>query len=397
MPPGKPQGSGIVYAAMASLGGVGISENVGRGVAAAHAAGLLQQVIVYGRRGDALPDHLVSVVGFHPYKLFSWLPARYYYFMKRQNLARVAARYLRRHGAALFHGLNNECLEALKVARDLGAVSLVERHFCHPRHNLEILSAEYRDRGIVWPPPSHPWLKPWDHWTQGMGRSLEEIALADYLMVPSQFAKDTFTSRGTPPEKVIFQPQGVDLARFHPQATGDGVFRALFVGLLCFRKGLPYLLEAWDRLNLPGAELLLVGTVHDDVKPFLARYRDRPNLKITGFNADPAALFAGSSVFCLPSLSEGGAKVTYEALASGLPQIVTPEAGSVVQDGQEGLLIPPRQVEPLMAALERLYTHPDQLQEMSRLARQRAQEFTWEAYARRLVDFYRRALAQPRR
>jgi glycosyltransferase involved in cell wall biosynthesis len=396
MPLGKPKGSGVVYAAMASLGGVGISENVGRGVAAAHAAGLLQQAIVYGRRGDAIPDHLVTVLGFHPYKLFSWLPARYYYFIKRQHLARAAARYLRRHGAALFHGLNNECLEALTVARELGAVLLVERHFCHPRHNLEILSAEYRDRGIVWPPPSHPWLKSWDHWTQGMGRSLKEIDLADYLMVPSQFAKDTFVSRGTPPEKVIFQPQGVDLGRFQPQPAGDGVFRVLYVGLLCFRKGLPYLLEAWDRLNLKGAELLLVGTVHDDVKPFLARFRGRPDIKITGFNADPAALFAGSSVFCLPSLSEGGAKVTYEALAAGLPQVVTPEAGSVVQDGVEGLLIPPRQVEPLMAALEQLYSHQEQLEEMSRRARQRAQEFTWEAYARRLVDFYRRALASPR-
>lgn len=386
---------GLVYAAGASLGGVGISENVGRGVAAAYEAGLLQQVIVYGRKGDRIPDHLVTDIGFTPYKFFSWLPSRYYYSMKRTYLDRVARDYLRKHRAAIFHGLSNECLEALQAARDGGAVAVLERHFCHPRHNLEIQAAEYQARGIAWPPPAHRWLKGWDHWARELGRAFEEIRRADYLMVPSRFAADSFIDRGVPPEKMVFQPQGVDLSRFQPRAAADGVFRALFVGLLCFRKGLIHLLEAWDRLNLKNAELLLVGTVHEEVKPFLERYRHRSDLKVMGFHPEPSALFAGSTVFCFPSLSEGGAKVTYEALAAGLPLIVTPEAGSVARNGVEGLIIPPRQVEPLMAALTRLYENPEEVKEMSRAARVRAQHFTWEQYAGRLVAFYRHALEAP--
>ena len=386
---------GLVYAAAASLGGVGISENVGRGVAAAYEAGLLQQVIVYGRRGDRIPDHLVTDIGFTPYKFFSWLPSRYYYSMKRTYLDRVARDYLRKHQAAIFHGLSNECLETLQAARDRGAVTVVERHFCHPQHNLEIQAAEYRARDVLWPPPAHPWLTRWDHWTREMGRALEEISRADYLMVPSQFAADSFILRGMPPEKVVFQPQGVDLARFQPRPAIDRVFRALFVGLLCFRKGLVHLLEAWDRLNLPDAELLLVGSVHDEVKPYLARYSHRLDIKVMGFHPDPAALFAGSTVFCFPSLSEGGAKVTYEAMAAGLPLIVTPEAGSVARDGVEGIIIPPRQAEPIMAALEQLYRNPQEVLAMSRAARVRARHFTWKHYAERLVAFYRHLLAAP--
>jgi glycosyltransferase involved in cell wall biosynthesis len=223
---------------------------------------------------------------------------------------------------------------------------------------------------------------------------VEEFARADYIMVPSQFAVDTFIERGFPPEKMVFQPQGVDLSRFQPEFPGGGIFRVLFVGLLGFRKGLPYLLEAWERLKLKNAELVLVGTAHEEIQPCLSRYRDLPGLKVEGFTPDPAARFSQSTVFCFPSLSEGGAKVTYEAMAAGLPLVVTPEAGSVARDGLEGIIIPPRQVEPIMAALEHLYRHPEETGQMGRRARARAEEFTWQNYGRRLVDFYHTVLGK---
>jgi len=74
--------------------------------------------------------------------------------------------------------------------------------------------------------------------------------------------------------------------------------------------------------------------------------------------------------------------------------VVTPEAGSVVRDGEEGLIVPARQTEPLLAALEQLYRHPDAAAAMGEKARLRAAEFTWEHYAQRLVAFYREALGE---
>lgn len=385
--------AGVVYAAATALGGVGLAEVVGRAVAAAYDAGLLQQAIVYRRRDDRIPPDLVRAIRFQPFKVFSWLPARYYYSMRRAYLDRTARRYLERRGAALFHGWTHECLESLVAAQAAGAVAVLERNYCHPEQSLAILAAEYESRGIPWPPRPHPWLKGWDHWTRELGAALEECRRADYILLPSQFAYDTFRDRGYPPEKLVLLPRGVDVGRFRPGLDPDGVFRVLFVGQVCFRKGAPYLLAAWERLRLPQAELILAGSVHEEMKPTLERYRGLNDVRLMGFHADPAALYAGATVFCFPSLDEGSAKVTYEALAAGLPQIVTAEAGSVARDGVEGLLVPPRQVEPLMAALERLYRNREEAAALGQKARQRAAEFTWDHYAQGLVEFYRRALA----
>jgi len=382
----------IVYAAATALGGVGLAEVAGQAVRAIYNAGLLQQAVVFRNRQPGIPDTLVSTVRFQPAKLLSWLPARYYYSLRRSTLDRAAARYLRRHPAALVHGWTHECLQTLGVARRLGIPAILERNYCHPLQSLAILGQEYASRGLAFPPSPHPWLKNWDHWTRERTRALQECDSADYILLPSRFAYNTFIQQGHQPSKLVLIPRGVDPARFHPAPSPDGVFRVLFVGQLCFRKGVPYLLEAWRRLRLPRAELILAGSVHDEIKPLLAACADLADVTIPGFVRDPAALFSAATVFCFPSLDEGSAKVTYEALAAGLPLITTPEAGSVAREGKEGLLIPPRQVEPLMAALERLYTRPEELREMSGQARRRIADFTWDLYRQRLVAFYQRVL-----
>jgi glycosyltransferase involved in cell wall biosynthesis len=89
---------------------------------------------------------------------------------------------------------------------------------------------------------------------------------------------------------------------------------------------------------------------------------------------------AAADVFVFPSLFEGSAVVTYEALASGLPGIVTPSAGSVARDGLEGLIVPPADVEALAGAMERLGDDPDLRETMAVAARARAETFDWSRY-----------------
>jgi glycosyltransferase involved in cell wall biosynthesis len=380
---------GIVYAIATAIGGVGLAEVAGQAVAAIHAAGLLQQAIAFRGRLEQLPPHLMKEVRFQPVKVFSWLPSRYYYSMKRSTLDRAGARFVRRHGAAVVHGWTNECLETLKAAREVGAVAVVERNYCHPRQSLEILTAEYAFRGLAWPPAPHPWLKSWDHWTRDQNRAVAEFDLADFILLPSQFAYDTFRARGYPPEKLVLLLRGVDVGRFHPKPPADAIFRVLFVGQLGLRKGVLYLLEAWERLGLKQAELILAGSVHEEIKPFLSRYRSRSDIKIVGFQKDPAPLFAASSVFCFPSLDEGAAKVTFEAMAAGLPVITTPQSGSPVRDGLDGFLVAPRDAGVLEEKLLYLYQHAEAAAELGRSARSYIESFTWQHYAANLVRFYR--------
>ena len=98
-------------------------------------------------------------------------------------------------------------------------------------------------------------------------------------------------------------------------------------------------------------------------------------------------------MFVLPTLAEGSAEVTYEALAAGVPVITTKSAGSVVRDGVEGRIVPERDPEALVYAIEELVQDRAMRLRMAIAARERAKEFTWERYGERLLS-HLRALPQ---
>ena len=98
-----------------------------------------------------------------------------------------------------------------------------------------------------------------------------------------------------------------------------------------------------------------------------------------------------------PSQCEGSAKVTYEAAACGLPQVTTREAGDVVEDGVQGIIVPPADVDALGAAIQQLYDHPEIVERMSLAARERVVEnFTWDHFRARLLDAYELAMQRSR-
>jgi glycosyltransferase involved in cell wall biosynthesis len=92
-----------------------------------------------------------------------------------------------------------------------------------------------------------------------------------------------------------------------------------------------------------------------------------------------------ADVFVLPSLAEGSAEVTYEALAAGVPVITTRAAGSVVRDGIEGRIVPERDADALADAIEELVENRALRDRMAVSARERARNYTWERYGERLV------------
>jgi glycosyltransferase involved in cell wall biosynthesis len=158
------------------------------------------------------------------------------------------------------------------------------------------------------------------------------------------------------------------------------------------RKGIHHLLQAWHRLNLKNAELWLVGAVHEEARPHLKKFW-RDNIRILGFVRDPETYLSQSTVHVFPSQWEGSAKVTYEAAACALPQITTREAGDVVRDRTEGIIVRPGDVDAIAAALEYFYHHPEAVEEMGAAARRRVVEnFTWDHYRTRLLGGYEVAM-----
>ena len=136
--------------------------------------------------------------------------------------------------------------------------------------------------------------------------------------------------------------------------------------------------------------------MHEEAKPHLKNFW-RDNIRVAGFAQDVENYLSQGTIHIFPSQCEGSAKVTYEAAACGLPQITTREAGDVVNDGIEGIIITPGRVDELAEAILHLYNNPDIVARMSIAAREHVVEnFTWDHFRARLLDGYGRAMAMKR-
>jgi glycosyltransferase involved in cell wall biosynthesis len=211
-----------------------------------------------------------------------------------------------------------------------------------------------------------------------------ECALAERILVGSDFVRQSFVAMGYDARKIAITPYGVDTERFAPSTVprSDTVFRVLFVGQIGQRKGMSYLLKGYELFRRADSELHLVGSYvpgHEVYRRYLHLYRYTPNVP----QQDLPALFHTADVFVFPSLIEGMPLVVLEAMACGVPVITTTHgAGDIVRDGMDGFFVPIRDPQAIAQRLEQLYRNPDLLQEMGRNARARALQHTWDAYSR---------------
>jgi glycosyltransferase involved in cell wall biosynthesis len=224
-------------------------------------------------------------------------------------------------------------------------------------------------------------------------RRLHELAMADQVAVPSDHIARALRRHGTPPDRIRVIPYAADCRRFRPMAgkRPGAICTFLFAGGISQRKGIQYLLEAWRRIRRPGWKLQLLGPLPRDLGP-LRRYLELVEPLGRVAHGQMPAYLAAADVFAFPSLFEGSAVVTYEALACGLPSVVTPNAGSVVRDGIEGFVVDPRDVETLAQRMERLGTDPELRASMAGAARTRALAFDWPRYHATLVELVRELL-----
>jgi glycosyltransferase involved in cell wall biosynthesis len=212
-------------------------------------------------------------------------------------------------------------------------------------------------------------------------RRLRDIEQADVILVPSDHIAAVLARHGTPRDRIRVVPYAADTRRFVPESKRVHARECtfLFAGGVTQRKGIKYLLEAWRLVRRPGWRLQLLGPLPGDPTP-LAPYRDEVDWLGRVGHAEVPARMAAADVFVFPSLFEGSAVVTYEALACGLPSVVTAEAGSVVRDGRDGLIVPAGDVESLAKAMERMGDDPEFRAACSASARARAEAFDWPRY-----------------
>ena len=382
----------ILYATSARIGGAGLDAVALESLRALEGAALDWHALAFENRSE-LPDARVSTLRWHPVRLLSGLGSEHYYAAKKHALDRAAARRISRGQWSLFHGWSGESVRTLRVAKERGIPSLIEIPTWHRHKGKDKptrLTKSEREAAA---------LRGWAGWKQRLlitrQQMLEEYDIADIILVLSEKAEETFLAAGVAKEKLFRHQRGVDVVRFAPAATPPEKFRAVFVGALIERKGVHHLLRTWRRLALRDAELVLVGTVHPEIEPVL-RECAGDDVIVRGFVKNVADEYRAASVHILPSECEGSAKCTYEAAACGLAQITTRESGDVVQNGVNGIIIPPNDPDALAAALTRLHGDRDLCVRLGAAGRERVcAQFTWEHFRARLLTAYECARKTP--
>lgn len=277
-----------------------------------------------------------------------------------------------------------------KKAKKYGAITITEWGSSHPNYQYQVLKEEYEKFGVKIEPfqLAHP---------KVTERNLVAFQEADYISVPSSFNKRTFMENGIPANKIIQVPYGVDLSLFKQVPKLDKIFRVIFGGGLCLRKGTHYLLQAFAELNLPNSELLLIGAINPEIVPFLKKYEGSYKHMTYRSLKELHKYYSQGSVFVLPSLEEGLAMVQPQAMACGLPVICTTNTGGedIVRDGVDGFVIPIRDVEKLKEKILYLHKNPEICRQMGQSAKERVSTgFTWDDYGDKMIANYERILKE---
>jgi glycosyltransferase involved in cell wall biosynthesis len=198
----------------------------------------------------------------------------------------------------------------------------------------------------------------------------------DYIVAYSDIVKQSYVENGFPADRVFTAHNDVPVPIELTRGEQD-IFRVLYVAYTSPRKGLQYLLEAWQELKLSKSELVLVGE-YNHMPDEIRKYCDDIiasdlSIKWMGGTNDVGKYYREASVFVLPSLSEGNPRVVMEAMSQALPVIVTPPAQGIVEDGKDGFVIPVRDATAIREKIEYLYRHRDITLNMGREARKAMQ------------------------
>ncbi len=345
----------VVFAATAGVGGLGMQ-------AATAVAGLATAgpVVALGPGRaptwpleTASPDTAwIAQPPFHP----SWF-ARHVLRRLRpgrlvlshdQQVGRWAASQLPTLQPRLVYAFTQVGLEALEWARSNGVPAVLDNPNGHIRGFLEAYRSEWT-RWVGGRYHGHP--------TEEMIARVErEYELADRIRVSSTWARQSMIRGAVPEDKVFVCPQPINRLRFHPPAArlpATGPLRVCAVGSLDLRKGFVHLLRAVRLVGPSRVQVEFVGATGERASKKLFA-REAAGLAVTSAPGDPVPAYHRAELFVLSSLEDGFGFVVAEAMACGLPVVVTDQCGAAewVRPGHTGWVIPAGDPDSLAAVFD---------------------------------------------
>jgi glycosyltransferase involved in cell wall biosynthesis len=221
-----------------------------------------------------------------------------------------------------------------------------------------------------------------------LDRKNRELELADTIIVPGEFVKDSLPAHAYN-KQIIISPFGSPA--YSPvnrnYYKGNRPLRILFAGSMSQRKGLGDLFEAMKLLDKKRFELVVIGLKRAPMKFYKSEYEHfiyeecRPQHQVL-------ELMANCDVLCLPSIIEGRALVMQEAMSQGLPIIITANTGGtdLIVPGETGFLIDIRSPEQIAEKLNWFAENPGECEIMGLKAKNHAASYTWEKYTEQIIS-----------
>lgn len=276
---------------------------------------------------------------------------------------------------------NSAALELMTYAKSHGITCILEQTIAPKEIEIELLRQEH-ERFPGWQEP----LENDEYLDSFIERERNEAILADYIICGSEFVRDSLVTTGVSQEKCYVVPYGVSVTNNYQDRTfsTNRPLRVLVAGEVGLRKGSPYVLEVAKRL-IGKVQIRMVGTINilPDAKKELEKY-----VELSGIipRDRMAKQYQWADVFFLPSVCEGSATVTYEALVAGLPVICTYNTGSIVQNGYNGFVHDQGDVDGMVQTLFKLSEDKSLLKSIYSNIQVSSKNATTEAYKDRLIN-----------
>jgi glycosyltransferase involved in cell wall biosynthesis len=315
-----------------------------------------------------------------------------------QDLDRAVAGRIKRRVStqqvAGIYGYEDGCLETFRAAKNLGLKCFYDLPIAYWETVRKLLEEEGRRL-----PEWEPTLVGTRDSRAKLDRKTEELALADLVVCPSLFVHRSLPPAARKDKHCIVAEFGSPArspgaARRAPQ--GSDKLRVLFAGSMTQRKGLADVFAAMKLLKRDDVELIVMGSPMAPMEFYRNQYRDFTYLS-TRPHREVLQLMQSCDVLVLPSLAEGRALVQQEALANGLPLIITENTGGedLIVSGETGFLVPIRSPDKIAEKISWLADHRDALPDMRIAALKKADEYPWQRYRDRIISAISASFRQP--
>lgn len=304
-----------------------------------------------------------------------------------QSLNNLVVNYLSKNFNTNIYSLDTASLEVFRFIKSRSGdrdTNLVLEQCVAPRYRQLEMYRLFKKNGVLED------ISDWErHCIELSKREEAEWELADKIITPSPFVRDSIIKKGVNRDKVIYLPYGFkpskrkeDMLCFVKEKfdRNKGKNRVLFVGNAGYRKGVHDVIEI--ALVMPDVDFHIVGAIDSKVRGELPG-----NVTYFGkLQKDELEMqYMCADLFLFPSYLEGSALVTFEALSWGLPLITTEEAGSVARNGKEGYVFSASMIRDMVDKIRLLLMDEKLRYNFSINAVHRAYNFTLHEYERELL------------